>query len=94
MYMQSYHNVTLAYGDSKTEQPDRAVPFSPAFALCDECMLSCVRRFKRHSLILQCCVCCMYMKQTMVACDRADQGTSMGQFHSALAVRIWYACFS
>ncbi len=22
MYMQSYHNVTLAYGDSKTEQPD------------------------------------------------------------------------
>ena len=39
-------------------------------------------------------MCCMYMKQTMVACDRADQGENIGQFHSALAVRIWYACFS
>ena len=39
-------------------------------------------------------MCCMYMKQTMVACDRADQGENMRQFHSALAVHIWYACFS
>ena len=55
MYMQSYHNVTLAYGDSKTGQSARAVPFSPAFAVCDECVLGCVNRFDIHSLILQCC---------------------------------------
>ena len=54
MYMQSYHNVTLAYDDSKTGQPGGAVPFSPAFAVCDECVLSCFRRFNIHSLILQC----------------------------------------
>ncbi len=55
MYMQSYYNVTLAYDDSRTGQPGRAVLFSPAFAVCDECVLSCVRRFNIHSLSLQCC---------------------------------------
>ena len=55
MYMRSYYNVTLAYHDSKTGQPGRAVSCSPAFAVCHECVLSCVRRFKIQSLILQCC---------------------------------------
>ena len=53
--MQWYHYVTLAYDDNRTGQPGRAVPFSPAFAVCDEFMLSCVSRFNIQSLILQCC---------------------------------------
>ncbi len=39
-------------------------------------------------------MCSMHIEQTMVVCEKADQGPDMGQFHSALAVRIWYACFN
>ena len=55
MYMQYYYQVALAYDDSRTGQPGRAVPFSPAFAVCNEYVLSCVRRYTIHFLSLQCC---------------------------------------
>ncbi len=41
--------------EGRTGQPGRAVPFSPVFAVCNDYVLSCGRRFHIHSLSLQCC---------------------------------------
>ena len=69
------------------QSPDLAGLFLSALPLwCAMSVLSCVRKCNIHSLSLQCCD--VLRVHEMVACDRADQGENIGQFHSALAVRM------